>query len=226
MAYSVEDLITQFRIQIADTELPYFWSDDQIALLLDEAQREFAVQTEIFKGTVTVNALLTEAPYITIPADVIDLRRARTATGAVPLTIMNFNEMDTALATGDYGDEIVNDWENTTGEPRMLVLDEVYGKGRLVPMITADNTVNIHYIRYPSATITSGSATTELTDTRHQMALVTYARARAYGDQDADTYNPSMAQSEMAKFEQLATKFKAENMRKTRRAGTVKYGGL
>jgi len=365
MAHSIETLITQFRIQNADTEEPYLWSDDQVAILLNEAEREFAARTEIFKDTVVVDVDPHEMPYVTLPTDAIRFRRVKMEDVNTPLEIVNFNELDGLLATGEYGDELTTNWETVTGTPRMFVVDEVFGKARLTPQydggvdetteemltnpdfdtattgwtdgttgtatatvvagelvldygsgggarvcfidqeattvagetytVTVNKTANnsrvyigttqgasdifaggdnaidvdeawvatgtslwvrlenpsgassdstitsasvlrtiehvhssitLYYVRYPATTITADSVTTELTDTRHQMALLIYAKSKALDDTDSDTYDPVKAVAKMAEFDAEIDKLKGELTRKTRRPGTVRYGGL
>jgi hypothetical protein len=148
------------------------------------------------------------------------------ASQTLPLYIVNFNDVDRTAVNGDYGIDLNGDWEALIGSPRLLVLDETTGKGRLVPKPAADDTIKIHYYRYPLKDITQSTSSLELTDTRHQRLLVIYARAKAYGDHDADVYDPKQEASKLVEFHTDLDVITSQISRQTRRAGTVKYGGL
>lgn len=226
MSYTVETLIERFRDQMDDNELPYFWSDDRICELLDEAQREFAIQTGIFKGSTTL-AVTTADPYVTIPDETVHVRRAILQGQSRPLRVLNMADLDGAWLGDDYGNSGgVSDWETVTGTPKLFILDETTGKGRLTPIPTADGTITLHYTRYPLKTITASTAKPELADPRHQRSLIVYARALAYDDHDVDTYNPQKALEFYAKFRTMLEEFDGEIKRKQERPRVVRYGGL
>jgi len=226
MSYSVDQLIGQFRTQMDDNVEPYLWDEDRIVEWIDEAQKVFAEKTKIFKGKGTITVLSADGGDFAMPSYVFEVRRAILASQSLPLEIGNFNSIDRATVYAEYGIDLTGDWETLTGSPRLLILDEKTGFGRLIPAPPTDDTISIHYKRFPLKDITSSSSKVELTDTRHQRLLVVYARAMAYGDHDADVYDP---RAEAAKIDEFHTKvdiIAAQIKRQTRRAGVVKYGGL
>ena len=226
MSYTVDDLIDQFRTQMDDNVEPYLWEEDRIVEWIDEAQKIFAEKTHIFKGSESISVLAVDGGDFAMPAYVAETRRAILASSAQPLIVGNFNAIDRASVYSDYGIDLYGDWESLTGTPRLLVLDEKHGYGRLVPKPPADDTIKIHYYRYPLKDITQSSSKLELTDTRHQRLLVVYARAMAYGDHDADVYDPRAEAAKMDEFHTKVDNITAQISRQTRRAGVVKYGGL
>jgi len=226
MSYSVDDLIGQFRTQMDDNVEPYLWDEDRIIEWIDEAQKIFAEKTKFFKGSASIDVVAVDGCDFAIPSYVLEIRRAILLSASRPLEIGNFNSIDYATVYSDYGIDLYGDWESLTGTPRLLVLDEKTGFGRLIPKPSADDTIKIHFKRYPLKDVTASSSSIELTDTRHQRLMVVYARAMAYGDHDADVYDP---RAEAAKLEEFHTKvdvIAAQITRQTRRAGVVKYGGL
>lgn len=226
MSYTVETLIERFRDQMDDNELPYFWSEDRICELLDEAQREFAIQTGIFKGSTPV-AVTTADPYVDIPDETIHVRRALLQGQNRPLSILNMADLDSAWLGDDYGNSGgVSDWETITGTPKVFIIDETTNKGRLSPIPIADGTITLHYTRFPTKSITASSAKPELIDPRHQRSLILYARALAYDDHDVDTYNPARAMEFYAKFRARLEEFSGEITRRQERPRVVRYGGL
>ena len=226
MSYSVDDLIGQFRTQMDDNVEPFLWDEDRIIEWIDEAQKVFAERTKIFQGSEILTVLAADGGNVTIPSYVLEIRRAKYTGQVRALDILNFNDISRGSLYDDYGINLTDDWEESTGTPRALVPDYKTDAGRLVPKPVADGTMTLYYARYPLKDITASSSKIELTDTRHQRLMVVYARAMAYGDHDADVYDP---RAEVAKMDEFHTKvdvITAQIKRKTRRAGTVRYGGL
>lgn len=222
---SVDALVQKFRDQMDDNELPYLWEEERIIDWLDEAQRDFARVTHIFKAkTSPALTITTGDPYVTLPDDFIEFRLARTVTANHRITNMNMNEVENAHISGVYGEELTDDWITATGNPSIILLDVEMGKGRLVPIPTTDDTMEMYYVRYPKK-VTASSSKVELTNEDHQRLLVVFARAMAYDDNDSDVYDPRKAEALMAEFNTKTLKYASENRNSTRRAGTVGYGG-
>ena len=225
MAYSLDQLISQFRVQMDDNAQPYLWDEDRIVEWIDEAQKVFAERTRIFKGKENIAALVASDGEVVIPAYVTEIRKAKYVGSALPLELLNFNDVERGALYSDYGLELTGDWEDLTGTPRGLIKDYATGVGRLVPKPTADGSVDIFYYRLPLRDVTSSSSKLELTDTRHQRLMVVYARAMAYGDHDADVYDPKQEAAKLTEFSAKTEEYAAQISRQTRNAGTVKYGG-
>lgn len=229
MSYSVDDLVGQFRSQMDDNVEPYLWDEDRIIDWIDEAQKVFAERTKIFQGSELLTVLAADGGDVTIPSYVLEVRRAKYTGQTAPLEITNFDEISRGALYEDYGVRVTGNWEEAEGTPSYLVLDVETDKGRLVPKLAAgvaDGTMTIYYARYPLKDVTASSSKIELTDTRHQRLMVVYARAMAYGDHDADIYDPRAEASKMDEFHTKVDTITAQIKRKTRRAGVVKYGGL
>ena len=225
MSYSLDSLIEQFRSQMDDNAEPYLWDEDRIVEWIDEAQKIFAERTRIFRGKEDIAVLTANDGEFDIPLYVFDIRKAKLSLQAIQLEIVNFNDVERGALYSDYGVELTGDWEELSGTPRALVKDYATDKGRLVPKPAIDDTVTIYYSRFPLKDLTSSSSKLELTDTRHQRLMVVYARAMAYGDHDADVYDPKQEAAKLDEFHTKVDTLAAEIKRKTRRAGTVKYGG-
>lgn len=226
MAYSVDNLIEQFRMQMDDNVEPFLWAEDRIVEWIDEAQKVFAEETKIFKGREEIPVLLINDGEFAMPAYIFETRKGQMNGQSLPLEIMNFNDIERGAVNSDYGIALVGNWEDSTGTPRALITDFKTGIGRLTPKPIADTTVTLAYYRYPLKDINSSSRKLELTDTRHQRLMVVYARAMAYGDHDADVYDPKQEAAKLEEFHAKTAKIAGQIKRQTRRAGTVKYGGL
>lgn len=213
---------------MSDEASPYFWDDTSLLEYLDEAQKEFFRRTRIKTGNedLAVSGSVLTDGLVTAPALMFDVRRAQLASSNVPLRVYNFNEMDSVFAADIYGDELTGDWTSSTGTPRVLILDYEMGKYRLAPIPTATDTLTVWGYYLPAADIDDTGDTLEITDVRMQRSLILYMRSRAYGEHDADTYDPTKEAEYMKAFKDACKEFKYENRQKTRRLGTVAYGGI
>ena len=220
---SVDALIQKFRDRMGDTELPYLWEEERVVEWFNDAQREFARLTHIFKSSTTL-VVTTDEPFVDLPVDFLEFRTARSVTANRRIEKRNMSELEEAYIEGVYGESLTGDWMTAKGVPVIMSLDVEFGKGRLVPIPTTDDTITLYYARYPKD-ITASSSKTELTDIAHQNLLVTYAQAQAYDDQDSDVYDPKQADKKSSQFVTDSYKYSSQIRNSTRRAGTVKYGG-
>ena len=230
MAYSVEELLGIFRTEVEDTVEEYFWSDQEFFWYLDEAQKEFARETDYFKDSSTVaitQPLVTvDSPWVDIDPRIIEIRRVKKGSSSTPLRIVNFNELDREYTTGQYGEQLSGNWDAATGSPRLFVTDEQTNKARLVPIPTEAETLQLSVVRLPINDIIDDGSVLELTESMHQRSLLMFCKAMAYEKHDADSGNGQLAMTNKAQFYQYCKMTKSRQTRKQRRVGTVRYGGL
>jgi len=230
MSYTVEDLLEIFRLEVEDTIEVYFWSDQEFFWYLDEAQKEFARETDYFKDSSTVEItaprVTVDSPWISIDPRIIDIRRSKIGSRSQPMRIVNFNELDREYTTGLYGEELSGNWDVSKGTPRLLITNEETNKARLVPIPSQDETIKLTVIRLPLEDIEDEGSELELTESAHQRALLMFCKAMAYEKQDADSGNLRLADRYKAQFYQYCSVTKSRQTRKQRRVGTVRYGGL
>lgn len=224
MATSVDGLIGLFRDRTDDNTLPQLWGDERIVEWFDEAQREFARITHLFKDTTTL-VITADDPYVVVPDEFLEFRTGRIGSSNAKVSNYNMNELEQARSHDVYGDGSVSDWMTATGTPNTIAFDVISGKGRLVPIPDADDTLVMYYTRYPLKSITASSSKTELIKPEHQKSLVVYAMAQAYNDQDSDVFNSKKYDRYIAEFYRDAEKFAMQIKNSTHRAGTVRYGG-
>jgi len=230
MSYTVSELLEIFRLETEDTVEEYFWSDQEFYWYLDEAQKEFAKQTDYFKDSSTTEiiapTITVDDPWISIDPRIIEIRRAKLASRSLPLDVINYNELDRMYTTGEYGEQLSGNWDVAKGSPRLLVTDEETNKARLVPIPAEGDTIKLTVIRAPLADIKTENSKLEVTDSMHQRSLLMFCKAMAYEKQDADTVDPNAADRYKVRFEQYCKLVKSRQARKQRHIGTVKYGGL
>ena len=230
MALDVDELLGLLRRELSDVEAPNLWSDDDLFQYLDEAQEAFARTTELFSDATTTSitqvtvtagqAFVALSPKIHRIEGDMWLQTAKSTVREA-----NLNELDDVFCTDDYGQILRGSWRTSTGLPKYLVLDIERDKGRLVPIPTANDTLELNVIRLPLKSVVE-SGGLEVTDRLHQRTLLTYAKGLSYDKNDIDTQDSKLA--EQFKGEALLQMFdiRDEQRRKRRRPGVVRYGGL
>lgn len=219
--FDAEGLVEQLRLELDDEVEDYLWSDRELLLYVDLAQKEYAKRTEAFRDSTTpeITQVTIAAdingdydPWITFDERVIRVEDAYLESTQSELTLHNENE----LGGGS--------WRASTGVPTSLVLDYDHSKGRLVPSPDADDTILLTVVRYPLKNVTDGGRL-EVRDPLHQRGLLDFAKSLAYSKNDADVHNPKLAAEYEAKFAMNCMRFKSELDKAKRRPGTVRYGG-
>lgn len=126
-------------------------------------------------------------------------------------TYGNYELVSVTSRTGDafVTAALVNDW------PAGTPVYEVSGKE-----------LTLTVFRLPMSDLTEISTVFELTDVRHQRALLNYMAYLAYHKQDADTYDPQLATNAFARWTNELTGYIREVRRVRHPAGAVRYGGL
>lgn len=230
MALDVDDLLGLLRRELSDVEEPYLWADDDLFQYLDEAQEAFARTTELFSDATTASvtrvSVTAGQPFVALSPKVHRIEGDMwLQTAKQTVSEANLNELDSLYCGDDYGHASGGRWRSATGTPRYLVLDIERDKGRLVPIPTAADTLELHVIRLPLKSVTEPGGL-EVTDTWHQRALVVYAKGLAYDKNDVDTQDAQLAAQFKAEALSQMFEIRDETRRKRRRPGTVRYGGL
>lgn len=226
MAYTVSDLLTIFRSEVEDTVEEYLWSDTEFFQYLDEAQKEFARETDYFKDVSSAMTSLTvtaDDPWVDIDPRIIEIRRVKITGRSTPVQVINYNELDRVYTMSRYGEEISGNWETSQGTPKYLVTDIETDKGRLVPIPTDNATLTLSIIREPLEDIEGEHSTLELTESIHQRSLLMFCKAMAYMKQDSETFDPDAAEKHRADFYAYCHRIKQRQKRKQRRLGTVRF---
>lgn len=108
---SIPSILSLVRDRLADPNKQR-WSDDRLLRLLDSAQKDFARQTECFKGTFSLPLSANKAVY-TLPADCWRIMRA------------NFYDVNLPLYSYEHMDSLDINWYTRTGpEVKAVVFDK------------------------------------------------------------------------------------------------------
>lgn len=108
---SIPSILSLVRDRLADPNKQR-WSDDRLLRLLDSAQKDFARQTECFKGTVSIPLSVNKAVYA-LPADCWRIMRA------------HFYDVNLPLYSYEHMDSLDINWYTKTGpEVNAVVFDK------------------------------------------------------------------------------------------------------
>lgn len=86
-------------------------------------------------------------------------------------------------------------------------------------------TVELRVFRLPLVPITDAGDQELEIDEQHHLSLLLWMKHRAYGKEDAETFDRSKRDDFEQRFQAYCARAKAEQVRLRHPAGTVQYGG-
>lgn len=214
------ELIDTFREEMNDNVAPYLWSDTLLYRYLDDAQKMFCRKTEGIEdsSTTAITRLDIQAGVEWYAADkrILKVRKAfDTATGH-ELPVVN---MEKAGAEGIR-------FDGRAAPLKALVAGLEKNKLRAWPKPSDAATVSLSVFRLPLEPITDfGDQELEVGE-QHHLALLLWVKHRAYGKEDAETFNRAKGEEYEARFYAYCAEARKEQERARRTVGTVIYGGL
>lgn len=227
-------VIAAFRLEVDDPLIPgldegevpdedSLWKENELLGYLDEAQAEVARITFALSARAALEVTGGD-PYVELPADYQEPRRARMIESRTTLRIRNTDELSMEVVN-DYGVQGLGDWESYEGRPTIAVFDDRDGYLRLVGIPPTDDTLELLYYRRPRP-LERMSSELELRDRKFKRAFLHWMKHLAYRKQDADALDLQRADMFEVEFGKEMARLYGEIRRGKRRAGTVRYGGL
>lgn len=191
---NVEQLINQFRNYMADTSKPYLWSDDEILLYLNEAEREAVRRSRSLVDSSTPDVCTIDAiPGVQsydIDPRVIYIRRVRTSAHIDPVLPVHIQLID----------NMDDRWETVQGRVENYVVGHESHKLVLVRIPKVAQTIRMTVVREPLNEMKSLSDEPELAK-RYHMQLLEYVYYRAYLKHDSEAENVGLAKLHYDNFE-------------------------
>lgn len=179
------ELRDRFRRETNDLVKPYFWSDDELVAWLNEAQEE-ACRRALLLVDSTSDAAVIDLSAGDIGADlhpsVIFVRRAIRGNGQalIPRVARSM-------------DEEAPGWELAQpSTPYVFVPDWQTGYLRFYPPAKNAETIRLTVVRTPLNPMVNDEDAPEIRSQYHAY-LLDWVKSRAYGKQDADSYDPKKA---------------------------------
>jgi hypothetical protein len=224
------DLYTAFRSDVVDIEQPYLWTDSEVYRYMDDAYRTFVRETG---GVPDVSSALTQIPIVAgaafadISPLVLKFRQAYLVSTGKALSIVNDADIPNAV-TADYGQlrNVLNDTRR--GEVGYMVVGMERDKVKWLPTPAANDTVQLSVYRLPLDSITEGDEFFEFPDigAEHVEYLLLHMKARAYGKQDAETFDRGRRDVYKQEFAEYCSKATAEWERYKSKVRVTRYGGI
>lgn len=213
------ELLDLFRSDTADVEEPFLWPDLEVLGYMNDAQRMFCRLTDGIPDASTPEVTLID---VSIGDDWVDTHPAlRTVRGIVradtgrPIEVLNYEDMQSRGLRFD----------GVSGAVMYLIIGMEDNRARVHPVSNEAVTLQLTVYRMPLADITDTDQRFEIS-TEHHEHLLLWMKARAYGKQDADTYDKRKADDFEAKFLAYCENAKQEAARRRHKPRAVMYGGL
>jgi len=234
-----EELADLFRSDVEDTDTDDpLWTDIEVLSYMDRSQKMFARKTDYFADASTTEivqvSVTADNPFIALDPRITKIRGGRLVSTGRRLDPKKYNDVERNGygSSTDYGSSFSfsnTNWETAKGSPVTIITDLEKDKGRLVPIPTINDTINLHVYRLPLLDIDIDNCDAfEITETEYQTGLIYYMKFLAYQKNDADVFNIDL--SNLAK--ELADDFMKDARNALRRqrfsstVGAVAYGGL
>lgn len=215
-----------FRQQVRDDVQPYLWSDAEIYIYMNDAQKMFVRFTN---GIFDVSSVATEVDVIAgdkfsdLHPSIMHIREAYNSNGD-KLKIVNLGDADT-LSTSDYGIVKTMSIQNTPGRIQYMVIGEERNKCRWIMVPQENSVVTLKIARLPLKEITKADQKFEIDD-EHHIHLIEWMKHLAYNKHDGDTFNPTASAEGEARFRAYCDFVWREWERYRHKPRSVVYGGL
>jgi hypothetical protein len=213
------DLLNLFRLEMADTEKPYLWSDDEVISYEDDAQKMFCRKTDGISDNSTPEvvqiAAVLDTDRVDLHPSILRIRSAlRTDTGR-PIDILNPEDMPSKNMFFD----------GRGGPVRVLVIGAEAHKARVWPKSSETVTIELTVFRLPLRPINDCGQPFEI-DEEHHRHLMLWVKHLAYSKQDSEAYDKTKAIEFEGRFNDYCEQVKIEERRKRHKTRVVQYGGL
>lgn len=230
MALTSDQLLAKFREDMEDAAGRTLWTDAEIYLYIDAAQKEFCRRTLGIADSRTDEvcrlALADGTEYITLDPRILKIRGARLSTGE-PVDIINYeNLVGQSMWPFDYGKahQVVLD-DSEGPKCYALITDMVQDMVRIFPISSADQVVQLVVYRLPLNDITGTNQMLEIHE-QHHLYLLYWVKHLALLKQDAETFDKNKSDVMMAAFLNYCNQAKGEQERREHKPRTVMYGGI
>jgi hypothetical protein len=226
-----DELFDLFRSDVRDDVPVPLWSDVEVWNYMNDAYKTFVRLTG---GIADTTSALTQVPIVagvataSVSPLILKFRTAYLLSTGARLTILN--DMDLPVATAaDYGAVWTSSNQNTPGTVQSVVVgverNSLRGLVRWVRVPMVDDTCQFSVYRLPKDTVESGFEFDEIGE-EHHVNLLMWMKYRAYGKQDAETFDRGRRDEYKAEFQAYCRDVSAEWERYKSKVHVVAYGGL
>jgi hypothetical protein len=203
-----------FRSEMFDLAEPYLVSDFLVYTYLDDAQKMFCRLTEgIEDGRKFTIAVQAGVEWYILNKSILKIRRVADLTTGRPVDLISAETADQRGVTFD----------GRVGPLRAVVTGSQKGQVRVWPVPALSSTLTLEVFRL-SAKVEEGDGF-EI-DEQHHLALVLWAKHKAYGIHDSELFDADKSAMYEARFRAYCAAARVEQNRARHSAGNVMYGGV
>ena len=221
------ELYDAFRSDVVDLAEPYLWSDSEVYRYMNDAYVMFVRLTggvsDFTSSICTVSVIAGEADA-DVSTLILKFREARLASTSRKLTIINHTDVP-RVEGSDYGGAKLAFLSTTPGPVRSMVIGKQRGKVTWLQVPVADDSVSLIVDRLPLNTITGPDQEFSDIGDEHHEHLLLWMKARAYGKQDAETFDKGKRDQYTQDFRDYCALAKSELGRYKSKVRSVVYGG-
>lgn len=214
------ELLELFREEMSDTQAPHLWSDALLFAYMNEAQEMFCRLTEGIEDSSTADvcrlAIAPAADWYPISRKILKIRQATRSDTGTQIRLINAEKAPQEGVRFD----------GRPGPLKALVTGLEKHKLRAWPLPSEAVTVELSVFRLPLDRITGNGNQDFEIDEQHHMALLMWMKHRAYGKEDAETFDRRKADDWEARFRLYCEQAKEEQVRARHVPSTVAYGGI
>lgn len=214
------ELLETFRDEMNDAVAPYLWSDSLIYRYIDDAQKMFCRKTEGIEDSSTPGItrldVVAGTDWYALSPKVLKVREAVNVATGRPFDIVN---MEKASLEGVH-------FNGNPGPLKLFVTGLERNKLRAWPMPAQDATVELRVFRLPLESINDDGDQELEIDEQHHLSLLLWVKHRAYGKEDAETFDRRKSDDYEQRFYVYCAEARKEQERARRSTGTVIYGGI
>lgn len=208
------ELLSLFREEVYDLELPYLWSDALVYGYIDDAQKQFCRDTDGIADSRSFKLeVVPGTSWYTFDTKILKIRDATVQSTGRPMPIISVEKMDAEHMRFD----------GNTGTVRALVAGLEENTLRTWPAPSEAMTIELRTFRLP-ASVVAGS-TLEIPAQHHQH-LLHWVKHRAYSVQDSETFDKGASDRYRALHQAYCAKALIEQNRIRHPASAVIYGGI
>jgi len=197
---TLAQLISQFRTYANDKVQPYFWSDEEVTIFLNEAQVEAAIRGRLIHESSQVDVCKVA---VAAPAAVYPLHEA-----LYELTHAAFKDADgkgcpsLIITSTEEMDHRSPEWRDDVGDPRHLIQNDI--DVRLVPAPERDGELTFEGYRLPMEAISLANKDDDTPEINgaHHPHLIQWALFRAFSIPDTEVFDPNRASQAEFRFTQ------------------------
>lgn len=222
------ELLALFRAETTDTVTPYLWSDAEVYAYINDAYYMFVRLTGGVSDALS-DACIVEAsskePYSDLDPSILRIRQATLAPSGRTVRVINAQDVET-LSDEDFGVLSRLNVSTAIGEIRYMVIGLQPNVVRWVNIPDRLYTVQLVVERLPLIPVTGADQSLPDVAAHHHLHLLSWAKARAYQKQDADTFDAESAKTFADQFTAYCEFAKREKDQYKHKVRVVRYGGI